>query len=100
MKFPTVITLPNDQIEELPAEFAHDDVRYTQELVSYFVNKLTKPGDLVYDPFMGSGTTAIACEELGRRWIGSELSPAYYKKASRRIKDFVDPAWKANIFLG
>lgn len=34
-------------------------------------------GDLVYDPFMGSGTTAVAAEKTQRKWIGSEISPEY-----------------------
>jgi site-specific DNA-methyltransferase (adenine-specific) len=37
----------------------------------------TKPGDLVLDPFMGSGTTAQACQELGRNYIGSEIDTDY-----------------------
>jgi len=43
------------------------------------------PGDLVCDPFMGWGTTALACERLGRRWIGAELSPEYVAMAQKRI---------------
>jgi DNA modification methylase len=37
----------------------------------------TDPGDWVYDPFLGSGTTLIAAEKLNRKCIGIELSPAY-----------------------
>lgn len=44
--------------------------------------------DIVYDPFLGSGTTAVACEKLGRRWIGSEINPDYCKIAEKRIRDF------------
>jgi len=43
--------------------------------------------DVVYDPFMGSGTTAVACERLGRKWVGSEINPDYVKIAERRIRD-------------
>ena len=43
-------------------------------------------GDLVFDPFMGSGTTAVACESLGRKWAGSELSEEYCQIAAKRIK--------------
>ena len=45
--------------------------------------------DLVYDPFMGSGTTALACEMLGRRWTGSEISKKYCKVARDRLKKYV-----------
>lgn len=43
-----------------------------------------EPG-LVLDPFMGSGTTAVAAEQLGRDWQGTELSPAYADEAERRL---------------
>ena len=41
--------------------------------------------DVVFDPFIGSGTTAVACEKLGRRWIGIEISEDYCKIAKERI---------------
>lgn len=37
------------------------------------------------DPFMGSGTTALVARELGRRYIGIELNPAYVRMAQRRL---------------
>jgi len=39
----------------------------------------------IYDPFLGSGTTAIACIKEGRQWIGSEISPKYCEIAQKRI---------------
>lgn len=45
------------------------------------------PGDLVYDPFMGSGTTAMTCLKLGKNWIGSELNPEYVDVAYERINN-------------
>lgn len=44
-------------------------------------------GDTVLDPFMGSGTTGVACEQLGRKFIGVELEPKYFEIACRRIAD-------------
>lgn len=41
--------------------------------------------DLVLDPFLGSGTTAVACEQLNRRWIGIEISEKYCEIAKKRI---------------
>ena len=46
----------------------------------------TEEDDLVYDPFIGSGTTAVACEKLNRKWIGSEISEEYCEIARDRIK--------------
>ena len=43
-------------------------------------------GDIVLDPFIGSGTTAVACERLGRKWIGIEISPDYCEIAKQRIE--------------
>ena len=47
----------------------------------------TKEGDIVLDPFMGSGTTAIACLESKRNYIGFELSKEYHEMATSRIKE-------------
>lgn len=56
-----------------------------------FVQRLiinsSKEGDLVLDPFIGSGTTAVACIKEKRHYIGFELSEEYYHKALKRIKD-------------
>jgi site-specific DNA-methyltransferase (adenine-specific) len=60
---------------------------------------LTWENDLVYDPFMGSGSTAIACQSMNRRWIGSELSTNYFNIANSRIKDFIDFKWRARSFF-
>ena len=43
-------------------------------------------GQIVLDPFIGSGTTAIACEALGRKWIGIEISEKYCEIAAKRIE--------------
>ena len=43
-------------------------------------------GDTILDPFMGSGTTGIACARLGRRFIGIEIEPRYFDIACRRIE--------------
>jgi site-specific DNA-methyltransferase (adenine-specific) len=66
------------------------DVRYhpTQkpsELVVQIIEKYSNPGDLVLDPFLGSGTTAVAAIRTGRRYIGFELDPNYFEIAQKRI---------------
>ena len=59
---------------------------FPKKLVENCLLLCTNEDDLVYDPFMGSGTTAIACERLNRKWIGSEISEEYCKIANERIK--------------
>ncbi|HTU44901.1 MAG TPA: site-specific DNA-methyltransferase [Bryobacteraceae bacterium] len=56
-------------------------------LVMDWVAKFTDAGETVLDPFMGSGTTGVACAKLGRRFIGIEKEPRYFKLALRRITD-------------
>lgn len=51
----------------------------------FFIKVFSDKGDLIYDPFMGSGTTAAAARDLGRKWIGSEISAEYYKLIQERM---------------
>ena len=55
------------------------------ELIKKFVTVGCMKGGLVFDPFMGSGTTGVAAKELGRDFIGCEISDEYFKIASQRI---------------
>jgi adenine-specific DNA-methyltransferase len=52
----------------------------------------SEKGDIVLDPFAGSGTTAVAAQELGRRYIGIELDPSYAAKAEARVRSEI---WRA-----
>ena len=58
---------------------------YSSELCEKLLNLYGKNGMTVYDPFMGTGTTAVACKRLGMNYIGSELSPAQTEFANNRI---------------
>ena len=55
-------------------------------IIELLVNNYTDKNDIVYDPFMGSGTTAVACIKNNRQWIGSEISKEYAKESKERIK--------------
>jgi len=57
------------------------------ELMSYLAETYTTIGMTILDPFMGSGTTGVACKELGRNFIGIEISPEYFKIAEQRINN-------------
>ncbi len=58
---------------------------YPLGLPTFFINLLTRPGDVVLDPFIGSGTTAVAAKNLGRHWIGFDLVPQYIDQSSKRV---------------
>ena len=60
-----------------------------EELVRKFVLASSKEGDLVIDPFSGSGTTLVVSEQLERRWAGCEIDPEYNKWAIDRIETVV-----------
>lgn len=55
-------------------------------LMMEIIELFTNPGDTICDPFMGSGTTGVACVKLGRKFIGVELDPKYYAIACQRIQ--------------
>lgn len=55
-------------------------------LLRWLVRSYSNPGDLVVDPFMGSGTTAAACQLEGRRFLGCEKNAKYFAAAKRRIE--------------
>jgi adenine-specific DNA-methyltransferase len=50
------------------------------------VDAFSHPGDIVLDPFVGSGTTAVAAKHLGRRYIGIDLEPVYAAQAQERVR--------------
>ena len=54
-------------------------------LPTWFIELFTRPGDLVLDPFIGSGTTAVAAIRLGRHYLGAELNREYYQLADEAI---------------
>lgn len=56
-------------------------------LLETLVSASTLPNQIVFDPFMGSGTTGVACAKLSRRFIGSEIDPRHFETACRRIEE-------------
>jgi len=55
------------------------------KLIEMILQDFSEPGQLIFDPFLGSGTTAHACINTGRQYIGIEKDPDYFKIASERI---------------
>lgn len=58
-------------------------------LLEHFVKLLSNEGDLVVDPFMGSGSTGVVCKKMGRNFVGVEFDKEYYEIAQRRIEDCI-----------
>ena len=68
--------------------FEHPAI-FPEQLALDQISTWTNEGDVVYDCFMGSGTTAKAAETLGRRWIGSEISKDYVALAKKRLQPYI-----------
>ena len=61
------------------------------DLLNYLIEAVSRPGDVVLDPFVGSGTTAAAAKALGRRFVGIELDLGYANAARARISKVEQP---------
>lgn len=68
-----------------------DDSQHPTEkpvmLMRHYIENSTRTGQTILDPFMGSGTTGVACVKLGRKFIGIELDERYFDIACRRIEE-------------
>lgn len=73
-----------------------DKVHPTQkpiELMELLINNSTNEGNLVLDPFMGSGTTGVACKRTNRKFYGIEIDKKYYNIAKERIENAQKPIY-------
>jgi DNA modification methylase len=59
---------------------------FPQALVEPCILAGSRPGDIVFDPFLGSGTVAQVAQNLGRRWLGCELNPDYIRLQGERTR--------------
>ncbi|MDQ3665741.1 MAG: site-specific DNA-methyltransferase [Acidobacteriota bacterium] len=86
MAFPT-------NVLHLPTECANQNhsATFPEDLPAWFIKLFTVPGDVALDPFMGSGTTAVACANLNRNYIGIELNPAFIEIALNRLR-LIEPS--------
>lgn len=66
--------------------FKHPAI-FPEQLALDHIQSWSNPGDLVLDPFLGSGTTGVAALQLGRQFIGIEISPEYCQLSESRIRD-------------
>lgn len=76
--------------EELVKTITEAIIAYEKEsdglLMQMLIEQSSNEGDLVLDPFMGSGTTAIACIRSSRNYIGSEIDKRYFDVCNERVK--------------
>ena len=88
---PNLIALANTESNGVYQRFCKEHnlpehpARFPAGLPGFFIKMLTDKHDLVFDPFAGSGMTAAVSEQLGRRWLGCELDPAYVNGARGRF---------------
>jgi DNA modification methylase len=61
------------------------------ELPSWFIRLFTQPSDVILDPFIGSGTTAVAARERGRKLIGIESKEEYFELAEQAVSEIAPP---------
>ena len=89
------------KLTERPSDNRHPCSKPNGAMI-WMVNKASLPDQTILDPFMGSGTTGVACAKLGRKFIGIELEPKYFDIACKRVDDaykqgdmFIEPPTKA-----
>ncbi len=86
---PTFNSVYDNGIYEFPLHAGKDRFHPTQKSLKLFeelVKKHSNPGDLVLDPFLGSGTTAMASKRLGRNFIGCEIDKEFFQKTLDRLE--------------
>ena len=75
---------------QMDAVMSRKDTRhpapFPEHLAADHIISWSNEGDTVLDPFMGSGTTGVACKNLNRDFIGIELDPGYFEIAKQRIE--------------
>jgi site-specific DNA-methyltransferase (adenine-specific) len=68
------------------AERTKHPTQKPEELLRKIVLASSNPGELVIDPFLGSGTTVVVAEQLGRRWMGCDISSEYCEWTIDRLQ--------------
>lgn len=100
----TIIKIKGEPIKRDVLECAVETIKgckhpaiYPLFIMKEIIKLLSRPGDIVLDPFIGSGTTAVAAKELGRKYIGIEINEEYCRHARERLKK-IEVAKQLEIF--
>ncbi len=90
-QMPDFIELPivqgKERLREKTNNHALRPAQKPEKLIEVLLAATTKSGDIVLDPFIGSGTTAVVAEKLGLQWVGIDADAKYIKAATKRICD-------------
>ena len=78
--FESPICMPPERLRE-PKHPAQKPVK----LLSHIINIASNPDDIIFDPFMGVGSTAVAAKKCGRKFVGCEIDKIYFDAACKRI---------------
>jgi DNA modification methylase len=87
--FPTNNYVPNIQTWHKKESIKGHGATMPVEMARYFIEYFSKQGDLIYDPFMGAGTTAISSIIQKRNFIGSEITKEYVDLANKRLQPYL-----------
>jgi site-specific DNA-methyltransferase (adenine-specific) len=85
-----ILSIPNNKNKDIVDGSNLHDTEKPVELMKILVSNSTQEGELVLDPFMGVGSTGIACKELNRDFIGCEIDKHYFDIAQSRISSVKD----------
>ena len=85
---PDILSVPNIKTKEIGGGNIHDSEKPVR-LMEILITQSSNKGDIVLDPFIGSGTTALACINKNRKYIGWEIDPKYHKLCEKRIKNHI-----------
>jgi site-specific DNA-methyltransferase (adenine-specific) len=72
---------------------------YPEFIIQELLKLLTKEGDVVLDPFLGSGTTAVVAQRLKRKYTGIEIHSEYVNYAENRIKQNANHNYTIDLFI-
>lgn len=85
--------------KELVSRELLNTIQKPEKLIERIVKASSNESDLIFDPFVGSGTVSVVCERLKRNFIGCEINPDYIEIAKHRLEEVRKPELTANLPL-